>query len=109
VYLGEAYQVRNDLADWREDKHNKVRAGLDVLADRPTLLRAFAVQAAGPQCLAGLDGDPANTRKAYEELGVFEKANALVDKLRARAMTFAEQVEQPELKDLIRFITRSVL
>ncbi len=109
VYLGEAYQICNDLADWREDKHNKLRSGLDALAERPTLLRAFAVEAGGVECLTGLDGDPAKTRKAYEELGVFEKANALVDKLRARAMTFAEQVEQPELKDLIRFITRSIL
>ena len=69
------------LADWREDERNKVTLGQDVLARRPTLLRAFAIEAGGEERLSALrgvrrrDAEVAGSVKAlYSELAVFAKA-----------------------------------
>src|SRR5258708_28197421 len=48
-HVGVAFQVLNDLKDWEEDSDNKVVVGQDVLAGRPTLLLALALE--------GLAGD----------------------------------------------------
>src|SRR5204863_9212876 len=42
--LGVAFQVLNDLKDWDGDSDNKLIAGQDVLAARPTLLFALALE-----------------------------------------------------------------
>src|SRR4029077_18496723 len=44
-YLGVAFQILNDLKDWTGDHDNKMIAGQDVLAGRPTLLLALALEA----------------------------------------------------------------
>src|SRR5207237_3881243 len=46
--LGVAFQVLNDLKDWEGDSDNKLVAGQDVLAARPTLLLALALEGSGP-------------------------------------------------------------
>jgi geranylgeranyl diphosphate synthase, type II len=46
--LGVAFQILNDLNDWRGDQHNKLTTGGDLLAGRPTVLWALALE--------GLDG-----------------------------------------------------
>src|SRR5262249_9251621 len=46
--LGIAFQILNDLKDWTPDEDNKLVAGQDVLAARPTLLLALALEAASP-------------------------------------------------------------
>src|SRR5262249_47653094 len=46
--LGVAFQVLNDLKDWQGDTDNKLVAGQDVLAARPTLLLALALEGSGP-------------------------------------------------------------
>ena len=109
VYLGEAYQVLNDLQDWREHKGNKVVSGRDVAVEHPTLLRAFALEVGAKRRLTGANGDADKIRSIYEELGVFEKAEALVEKLRSRAIALAESLEDPALKDLLLFIVRTVV
>jgi len=42
--LGVAFQILNDLKDWDGDSDNKLLAGQDVLAGRPTLLLALALE-----------------------------------------------------------------
>src|SRR5262249_13904565 len=43
-HLGVAFQILNDLKDWNGDSDNKLLAGQDVLAARPTLLLALALE-----------------------------------------------------------------
>src|SRR5205807_3299085 len=43
--MGIAFQILNDLKDWEGDSDNKLVAGQDVLAGRPTLLLALALEA----------------------------------------------------------------
>src|SRR5207302_2765529 len=46
--LGVAFQILNDLKDWDGDADNKLTAGQDVLAARPTLLLALALEGSAP-------------------------------------------------------------
>src|SRR5207302_6634103 len=46
--LGVAFQVLNDFKDWEGDDDNKLVAGQDVLAARPTLLLALALEGSSP-------------------------------------------------------------
>ena len=116
-HVGVAYQLRNDLEDWERDGHNKLVPGQDMIAARPTLLRALALEAAGADArdvieAAGRDnrgGDLARLRGIYEELGVFGRAETLLRKYRARALALADSSEPPALRELLRFITEVVL
>ena len=47
--LGIAFQILNDLKDWRGDQDNKLSAGLDTLGGRPTLLWALALESLDPR------------------------------------------------------------
>src|SRR5258708_19014878 len=94
-HVGVAFQVLNDLKDWDGDSDNKLVAGQDVLAGRPTLLLALALEglqgtdradlvallqkdethgtpAVGPETVARI-------RMLFEKAGVFEKADKLVE------------------------------
>ena len=42
--LGVAFQILNDLNDWRGDQHNKLSPGGDILGGRPTVLWALALE-----------------------------------------------------------------
>jgi geranylgeranyl pyrophosphate synthase len=108
-YVGEAYQIRNDLDDWEPDHRNKIAAGGDGAAGRPTILRAFALQRDPPDDLNRHAGDVDRLRTLYERRGVFDKAEQLFERLRDRAAALAESVDRPALRDLFRFLTRTVL
>jgi geranylgeranyl diphosphate synthase, type II len=110
VYVGEAYQLLNDLDDWNAKNNNKVCSASDVLAGRPTLLQALALQA-GPDAgrLKAAAGDADSLKALYQELGVFEKAEALVRKLRERATELAENTPNRALGDLMLFLVRTLL
>ncbi|HVJ80249.1 MAG TPA: polyprenyl synthetase family protein, partial [Planctomycetia bacterium] len=45
-HLGVGFQILNDLKDWHGDENNKLLAGQDAIALRPTLLLALALDAA---------------------------------------------------------------
>jgi len=121
--MGVAFQILNDLKDWNGDSDNKMMAGQDVLAGRPTLLLALALEAAAPadreEILALLhrDNSPAaathetveRVRQLFEKANVFEKADKLVDKYRARAEAIADGIEPTELRELLYYIVDSVL
>ena len=54
--VGVAFQILNDIKDWTGDEDNKLVAGQDVLAARPTLLLALALEGS----LAGSAGGTAS-------------------------------------------------
>src|SRR5207248_3476293 len=90
-HMGIAFQILNDLKDWEGDSDNKLVAGQDVLAGRPTLLLALALEGLGgadrADMVALLQKDEtrltpavgpetvARVRMLFEKAGVFEKAD----------------------------------
>lgn len=119
VYIGEGYQVYNDLEDWEEESNNKLALGRDIIAGRPTILRAFALEAGGAEQLAALtrearlQEEPAvvveRVRELYVSLGAMERAEVLYARLRERALDMAGQLGEPALQELLRFLARNVL
>ena len=131
-HLGIAFQILNDLADWRRDGHNKLTAGADALGGRPTVLWALACEtldesdrsrlaalaaAPGSDARSGAStdaprGDAARleaVRKLYEQAGVFDKAERLVDKYRARAEAVADAIAVDDLRALLYYFVDTVL
>jgi geranylgeranyl pyrophosphate synthase len=126
-HLGIAFQILNDLNDWNSDGDNKLVIGQDVLSARPTLLFALALESlASPerQELLALfrqihedtsgsktehDGVVRRVRELYEGAQVFDKAEKLVDKYRARAEALADEAEPTELRELLYFLVDTIL
>jgi geranylgeranyl pyrophosphate synthase len=121
--LGVAFQILNDLKDWDGDSDNKLLAGQDVLAGRPTLLLALALeglrtlereelrallQQAHGQRSVGAE-QLAHVRRLFDQAKVFDKATQLVDKYKARAEAVADAVEPVELRELLYYLVDSVL
>jgi geranylgeranyl pyrophosphate synthase len=120
--LGVAFQILNDLKDWEADGDNKLVIGQDVLAARPTLLLALALEgcsAAERAELLGLIGQPRavaepnkivdRARDIFQNADVFAKAEKLVEKFRARAEAVADDVEPTALRELLYYLVDSVL
>jgi geranylgeranyl pyrophosphate synthase len=118
--IGIAFQILNDLKDWRGDEDNKLVAGQDVLAARPTLLLALALEGLPPaeraELLALLRAKTtsqslglARIHRLYQKAGVFEKADRLVEKYRSRAEAIADDASPTELRELLYYLTDSVL
>jgi geranylgeranyl pyrophosphate synthase len=121
--VGVAFQVLNDIKDWAGDDDNKLVSGQDVLAARPTLLLALALEgssAAQKEELLhivrtakaeGVDADAlvARVRELYFAAKVFEKADKLVDKFRAKAEALADEVEPEPLRELLYYLVDTVL
>lgn len=118
-HIGVGFQILNDLKDWQGDDNNKLITGQDALAMRPTLLLALALQTADDHQKADLKdillGNPSDglrigrLRKIYQDCDVFTKAEALVDKSRARAEELAESVDNEDFKQLLIFFCETVL
>ncbi len=118
-YLGVAYQMLNDLKDWDRDDHDKLVAGQDSLAARPTVLLAFALdagdEAANRELLRVLGEDaPEETRfrrlrDIYLARGVFDTADRLVEKYRQRARAEADAIQPDALRELMHFVIETVL
>ncbi len=120
--LGVAFQILNDLKDWDGDDDNKLIAGQDVLAARPTLLLALALEgstAAEREELLTLiqhrpDKEAAaatleRLRHLFAKAQVFVKAEKLVEKYRARAEAVADEIQPIELRELLYYLVDSVL
>jgi geranylgeranyl pyrophosphate synthase len=118
-HLGVAFQILNDLKDWQGDEDNKLVAGQDVIAARPTLLLALACESLPAEdrqaLLEILHNDRRDihaverVRELFEKASVFEKAEALVAKYRARAEAVADEVQPAELRELLYFLVDTVL
>ncbi|MCA8992061.1 MAG: polyprenyl synthetase family protein [Planctomycetaceae bacterium] len=117
--LGVGFQILNDLKDWQGDGDNKLVAGQDALTLRPTLLLALALQAGGAEAQKELQEifdsrEPdqmrlRRIRRLFIETGVFEKAEALVEKSRERAESLVDAVESESVRQLLYFLVDTVL
>ena len=118
--LGVAFQILNDLQDWRGDQDNKLTQGEDMLSGRPTVLWALALENLDPQQqkqlqqLVGAGGEPverrlSHVRRLYRQAGVFDKACRLIEKHRQRAAKVANQHEHTELGRLFHYLIETVL
>lgn len=118
-HLGVAFQILNDLGDWRGDDHNKLRAAGDVLGGRPTVLWALALEGldeAGRDELESLVASPplgetalGRVRQLYSLAGVFDKAERLVDKYQERAEAVADEISNQDLRRLLYYLVDTVL
>ena len=123
-HVGVAFQVLNDLKDWQEDGDNKLVAGQDVLAGRPTLLLALALEGLSGgdredllsllhRREASRNGEAAATvtrvRRLFDKAQVFAKADKLVEKYRARAESLADETQPTELRELLYYLVDTVL
>lgn len=120
--IGVAFQILNDIQDWAGDEHNKLVAGQDLLAARPTLLLALALEGTKGADRAdlltamklaksgrGTDETIARVRNLYFKADVFTKAEKLVEKFRAKAESLADEVEPPAYRELLYYIIDTVL
>lgn len=118
-HLGVGFQILNDLKDWRGDDNNKLVAGQDGAALRPTVLLALALQSANDAQRRDLErlvtsNEPATLRagklrRIFEACNVFDTAQSLVDKSRSRAEALADDVANEELRKLLYFLVDTVL
>ncbi len=117
--VGVGFQILNDLKDWQGDSNNKLVAGQDALALRPTLLLALALQASTPEQrlqiqeiyeTSGNDaGRIGQLKRIFASCDAFEKAQALIDKSRARAEALADEVHNQEVRQLLYFLVDTIL
>jgi geranylgeranyl diphosphate synthase type II len=117
--VGVGFQILNDLKDWQGDSDNKLVAGQDALALRPTVLLALAMQAASPEqrrevaAILQDEGDNlarlSRLRRIFSATGAFEKAQGLVEKSRNRAEALADATDPPALRKLLYFFIDTVL
>jgi geranylgeranyl diphosphate synthase type II len=120
-HLGVAFQILNDFKDWEGDSNNKLVAGQDILAGRPTLLLALALEGLTggdrEELLAILHREHPRqdqnllprVRQLFINANVFEKAERLVEKYRARAEAIADETEPTPLRELLYYLVDTVL
>jgi geranylgeranyl pyrophosphate synthase len=118
-FIGVAYQLQNDLKDWSGDRRDKLVAGQDSLARRPTMLLALALETGDAATLRKLasvtepdlarDLKLESLRKVYEERGAFDQARKLVEKYREHARAQADAVPAEALRDLMHFLLEAFL
>jgi len=119
--IGVAFQIINDLQDWHGDDYNKLGAAGDILAGRPTILLALALQSLKEddqsKLLHILDKNcdmpdslrVANARELLEKGRVFEQAEKLIEKHRERAVDVAKAIEPEPLRRLMLYLIDTVL
>ena len=121
-HVGVAFQVLNDLKDWTGDTDNKLVAGQDALALRPTVLLALALKDANEQQKIELKEILAETsngslnhrriarlREIFRACDVFEKAEFFVERSREKAEALVADVEGEQIRDLLQFFIETVL
>lgn len=118
-HLGVAFQILNDLQDWQGDEDNKLVAGQDILNGRPTVLVALALETLSGherQWLVHLLQQSQVTvdrletvRRLFERVGVFARAEQLIEKHRARAEAVADAIEPDTLRELLYYLVDNVL
>jgi geranylgeranyl diphosphate synthase type II len=121
-HVGVAFQVLNDLKDWTGDTDNKLVAGQDALALRPTLLLALALKDANEQQKIELKEILAETsdgalnhrriarlREIFRACDVFEKAEFFVERSREKAEALVADVDDEQIRDLLQFFIETVL
>ena len=117
--LGIAFQIINDLNDFIPDEDNTLVAGQDVLAARPTLLLALALETLpaqkGQELLSLIRGGTVEgavverVHTLYSQAKVFQRAEKLLQKFRAKTEALADEVEPQPLRELMYYLVDSVL
>ncbi len=117
--LGVGFQIENDLGDWIGDSNNKLVAGQDALALRPTVLLALALEASTDEQRREIRETLESTAQDAERLerlsglftglGAFAKAKRMVEAARARAQELADKVQPARLRSLFQFLLETVL
>lgn len=119
--IGVAFQILNDLKDWRADQSNKMQLGSDVLQGRPTILLALALSALPESqqtellSLVNNEMEVSNTQRIqrvkqlFDSAGVFDQALALVDKHQERAEMIVEEFDSEPIRRLLFYLLDSVL
>ena len=119
-HLGVGYQIVNDLEDWTTTHGNKRRRGGDVLAGRPTLLLALALESLPPdeqaELLSLLDDDggaaaekTARVAALYEKANAFSAARELIERHYARAVAAAGEIGNVCLRRLLIYLADAIL
>ncbi len=118
-HLGIAFQILNDLQDWCGDNFNKLTLGGDVLGGRPTVLWALALEGLDDEHRAQLEqlvaeGEPtpatfAQIRRLYQQAGVFEQAQQLVEQHRKQTEAVADGLAPEALGRLAHYLIDTVL
>ncbi len=118
-HLGIAFQILNDLKDWRGDEDNKLAVGLDTLGGRPTVLWALALEGLNSplreELLRLVDSEADSSQKIqrvrelYQAAGVFDKAAGLVREHQAQAEAIAEEIAPERLQRLLHYLVEIVL
>jgi geranylgeranyl pyrophosphate synthase len=117
--LGVGFQIENDLGDWIGDQNNKLVAGQDALALRPTVLLALALEAASDEQRREIRETLESTapdaqrlerlRDLFTSLGAFARARKMIEAARARAQELADNLQPPRLRSLFQFLLETVL
>jgi geranylgeranyl pyrophosphate synthase len=118
-HLGIAFQILNDLQDWRGDDFNKLTLGGDVLGGRPTVLWALALEGLATddrrkleQLVAAGQATPqvfAQIGRYFHEAGSFDKALSMVGDHRRAAEQLADELEPEALRRLAHYLIETVL
>ncbi|MBY0586096.1 polyprenyl synthetase family protein [bacterium] len=117
--LGRGFQILNDLKDWQGDPSNKVVAGQDFRALRPTMLLAIALESASAAdrnlLLDRLEQEGPCTDRSGEMESIMSKyrvgaaCRAMVDEHRRAALQEANAISHPALRRYLMFLTSKVL
>lgn len=115
-HLGVAYQIRNDLEDFRgglPGRERKESAGNDFAAAHPTVLWALTVEAASEAERTDLLSAAANRRadglrrlgmELCEKYNVPKRVETLGRQQRDRALAVADKAENQDFRALLRFL-----
>ena len=116
LHIGTAFQVLNDLKDWHGDSENLRRRAGDLLAGRPTVLWALAMERLASDDadrLAALsagdcrEDDAARLQQArdlYLEADVFGRSAEIVIDIRQQALAAAAGCRIGRLRDVMEFL-----
>lgn len=130
-HLGIAFQILNDLEDWKESQPNRLAIGSDALGGRPTVLWALALEKLDEPDQRHLerltDSGPKSTTTSirihnsnvadrlthiealYRKADAFDSAAALVDQHHQLARSIADKIAPTKLGNLLRYLADSIL
>jgi len=114
-----AYQIINDLDDWKPEHPEKRAGGTDIVGARPTVLLALALERLGEDdrrelqslLVASLPSEEriARANRLYARADVYRRAETLVRKHHQRACEVTAQIEVGPLRRLLGFISDAIL
>ncbi len=119
LHVGIAFQVLNDLKDWHGDLENLREAAGDLLAGRPTVLWAVAMQrldepgrarllqlsqAVSPAAAKQQASRLVEARELYATAGVFSCAREMILDHRHKASQAAATCRMSRLRDVLDFL-----